>query len=331
MTTAKGGDIADLIAPARQFRAKLKDLKAQIAPPDFPWYPYDSLSALAHLDRLLKGDNRRLLDLAGGGAVVDIGCADGDLAFFLESLGVRMHVIENASINHNEMRGLRALKDALHSGVEIHTLDLDGQFVLPDDRYRLALMLGVLYHLKNPIYVLEALSRQTDYCALSTRVLVEDSGPVAYLLGENELNGDNSNYWLFTESGLRRLLGRTNWVVEDYTTVRDGEDLRAFCLARSRYALAHLDLLEGWHPAEPGGHRWTKQKFSAIARRADRPKSLHLKFYLPPAVMEGGRPLTLSASVGGVELEAETYDKPDFTLIPGARPPNRGTFTWSSG
>src|SRR5947207_4234200 len=238
-------DIADLLAPARQFRAKLASVKARIAPRDFSWYPYDTLSALEHLERLLTGDSRQLVDLAGNGVVIDIGCSDGDLAFFLESLGCRVQVLDTAAINHNEMRGIRALKEALGSGVEIHSVDLDGQFVLPAEQYNLALLLGVLYHLKNPVYVLEALSRQARFCLLSTRILPRETGPIAYLADEYELSAaDDSNYWLFSEPGLRRLLKRTNWEIRDYVTVGDDTDLRAFCLIRSRWALGHLELLD---------------------------------------------------------------------------------------
>jgi tRNA (mo5U34)-methyltransferase len=69
------------------------------------------------------------------------------------------------------MAGIRALKEALGSFVEIHAVDLDSQFELPEQQYGLVFFLGLLYHLKNPFYVLESLSKAARYCLLSTRVM----------------------------------------------------------------------------------------------------------------------------------------------------------------
>ena len=67
--------------------------------------------------------------------------------------------------------------------------------------------------------------------------------PVAYLLDPTECNNDNTNYWIFSEAGLRRILSRTGWDILDFITLgndRDSDpaspkgDERAFCLVRSR-------------------------------------------------------------------------------------------------
>jgi hypothetical protein len=67
--------------------------------------------------------------------------------------------------------------------------------------------------------------------------------PMAYLLDERECNDDPSNFWIFTEAGLKRILARTNWEILDFRTFGDrwrsnpsatDRDERAFCLARSR-------------------------------------------------------------------------------------------------
>ena len=94
--------------------------------------------------------------------VLDFGCADGDLAFFLESLGLKVLTFDHVRTNHNGMMGVRALKQALNSNVEIHELDLDNNFEIPEGRFGLALVLGILYHLKNPFYVLETISKQRE-------------------------------------------------------------------------------------------------------------------------------------------------------------------------
>ena len=85
-------DIADLAQRARAFERSLSARKKELAPDGFGWYPYGTLTNFQHLDRLLSGPNRDLLALAGGAPVADIGAADGDSAFFLESLGLDAHV-----------------------------------------------------------------------------------------------------------------------------------------------------------------------------------------------------------------------------------------------
>jgi len=145
---------------------------------------------------------------------------------------------------------VRALKESLGSDIRVHEVDLDSQFRLPDSDYGLVFFFGILYHLKNPYFVLEELAKRADYCLLSTRVARQtpDGGahigpyPLAYLVGETELNGDHTNYWIFSEGGLRRILRRTGWLVEAYVTlgntvssdpVHAEADERAFCLVKS--------------------------------------------------------------------------------------------------
>ena len=149
------------------------------------------------------------------------------------------------------MRGVRALKDALESAVEIFELDVDDRFALPAPAYGLALFLGTLYHLKNPFYALETVARHARFCLLSTRIARFTPGgrvnfqdlPMAYLLDDREANADPTNYWIFSEAGLRRILQRSGWEVRAFTTTGDtctsdpsapAADERAFCFLRSR-------------------------------------------------------------------------------------------------
>ena len=244
-------DIGILRQEAAAFEERLAAVKAKAAPPDFPWYPYRTLLNLEHLDRLLTGENRALFDSGSERRVADIGAADGELAFFLESKGLRVDVIDYGPTNFNQLRGARNLKKALGSSVEVHDVDLDARFQLPRNRYDVVVFLGILYHLKNPYYILETLARATRWMLLSTRItrfageprLEVRPLPVAYLLDPTECNNDSTNFWIFTETGLRRLLARTGWEVRDYislgnTTNSDPAtaegDERAFLLAESR-------------------------------------------------------------------------------------------------
>jgi tRNA (mo5U34)-methyltransferase len=320
-------DIQQIVERAREFHARMKSVKVRVSPRPFEWYPYDSLANVLHLNKLLTGPNRDLMKLIGDGPVADIGCSDGDLAFFLESLGCKVQAIDHPVANHNGMQGLKALRAALNSSVDIHTVDLDSQFMLPHDHYRLVFLLGVLYHLKNPLYILEMLARQCDYCVLSTRIANTIPGcgqnlnlrdaPVAYLLDEDELNADDTNYWIFSESGLRRLLKRTRWEICDWYVAGSGEsdpnsldrDQRVWCLIRSRYySLTNVELLSGWHSAEAAGWRWTEQRFSArMDAGSARPARIELRFFVPQALIARYGPVTLHASADGVPLPSQTY------------------------
>ncbi len=238
--------------------------KTRLAPQSFKWYPYGTLNSFYLLDKLLTGEHRFLLDLIGSRPTLDIGCADGDLAFFMESLGCQTQVIDYAPTNYNGLHGVKLLKTARSSSVEIHEIDLDTQFTLPRQNFGLVFFLGILYHLKNPYYALEALAKSAAYSLISTRIakfnapetkfafslakLRSDKRinlsqiPVAYLLDEREANNDATNYWVFSEAGLRRIFKRTGWEICDYMTVGDTVnsdpasvkgDQRAFCLVKS--------------------------------------------------------------------------------------------------
>lgn len=244
-------DVQQLKEKAIAFQNILDKKKLQIEGKTF-WYPYCTLNNFVHLDSLLgKGKYRSLLDLAENKVAADIGAADGDTAFFLETLGFKVDVIDYAPTNFNNMRGVRLLKDAMSSSVGIYDIDLDSQFTLPKNRYELIFFLGILYHLKNPYYALEALARSCRYCLISTKVakLSTDKKinfselPIAYLVDKYEANNDPTNYWVFSNSGLRRILDRTGWEICEYknfgNTINSDPatpegDERAFCLVRSR-------------------------------------------------------------------------------------------------
>jgi len=323
-------DVSDLCAQAKVFGEKLAALKSRISPGPFTWYPYQSLSAFPVLDQMLTGDSRRLLGLAGEGTILDIGCADGDLAFFFESLGRTVEVIDNPITNFNAMCGVRALKSALRSSVEIHSCDIDSETALPSYEYGLVLLLGVLYHLKNPFLVLENLAKRARYCLLSTAVTaivpqVEteiSESPLGFLASERELNGDATVYWIFTDSGLRRLLERTNWEICNYKIFptddrwKEGSerriaDLRAFCLVRSKFADQPASVLygRGWHAPEDEGWRWTERQFAVRFESARKAAASRLKvgLYVPGPVLARFGRITLEAIANGMALAPETF------------------------
>jgi tRNA (mo5U34)-methyltransferase len=323
------GSVAD---QARAFHTRLTEIK-RTAPVDFEWYPHRSLTNFTHLDKLLTGANRLLLEKAKDMPVADIAAGDGDISYFLEQLGFRVHAFDHPVPNHNGMAGIRALHALLHSYIDIRTVDLDAQFNLGDQRYGLVFLLGVLYHLKNPFYVLEHLSKKAEYCVMSTRIArvfprvgQVDDVPLAYLLEDRELNRDNSNFWIFSEACLRRLLRRTNWDVVEFITVgaTQGSDAtsldkdeRAFVLLKSRWALANVELLEGWYAPEDTGWRWTAPAFS-VGVPPDQPTRLRvmrMHVFISDALLKENGPLTLNMAANGVKLGPEAFAKPGEYFI----------------
>lgn len=316
-------DIGELVQRGDDFANWLRSVKADLSPTDFEWYRYDSFGNLNHLDALLSGKYRDIVALAGDDPVLDFGCADGDFAFFLESLGLRVLAFDHHRTNHNGMLGVRALKQRLNSGVEIHEVDLDSGFELPAGQYGLAVVLGILYHLKNPFYVLETIARQSRYCLLSTRITryLPDRktdvsrSPVAYLLSETELNDDDSNFWIFSETGLRRILERCHWRVLNLVTVGPPDsdpvtldhDQRAFCLLESVHGMRHFNLLSGWYAPESSGWRWTARDFEVSLDAATR---ITVEMFVPPALIARSGTITLTAEANGKPLPAETYKEP---------------------
>lgn len=326
-------DIAEIAEIAAAFDSRLTIAKRRINRhrSDIAWYPYCSLSCFPTLEKLLTGERRQLLRLAGDEPVLDIGCADGDLSFFLEFLGCRVEAVDHPSTNYNGMRGILALKADLGSALDVRMTDLDSQLDLPYHGYRLALLLGVLYHLKNPYFVLEAIASRAKYCILSTRIaqFAPDRRrsikelPVAYLLGDGEANEDWTNYWIFSETGLKTILSRAGWEICDYLTVGNTSwsdpassegDERAFCLLRSRAAekAMPVELLSGWHEVEDGCWRWTERIFSARLPALSRSpcRVLRLSLFLPDEVLTRFGAIELTATVSGYRLAAQTYAKP---------------------
>jgi tRNA (mo5U34)-methyltransferase len=215
------------------------------------WYPYATLRNIPVLERLLSKVELDLLELCRGKyrRVADIGTADGDLAFFLEDLGFSVDAMDNEHTNFNKLDGARILKEGLNSSVAIRSIDLDSRSQLFAEKYDAVFLLGTLYHLKNPFYILEKLAQVTRYCFLGTRIARQTADglplskyPVAYLLEPEECNNDSTNFWIFSDVGLKRLIYRTGWSILAYTTIDDihnstpgdpNHDERVFCVLQS--------------------------------------------------------------------------------------------------
>lgn len=242
--------IDELLPQALEYKERLQNVKRE-EQPDQGWYPHDSISNLWHLDRLLPPGARDVSQLLAG-RVADVGAADGEVAHFLAGLGIDVDVVDHSATNWNGLDGARRLGRLLSTDVAVHDVDLDSQFRMPAERYSLIIFLGILYHLKNPFYVLEQMVQHSDHLFLSTRVARQtaDGGvrladaPVAYLVDPFETNGDPTNFWIFSLPGLRRLVRRAGWDVlqemtvghtaDDSDPTNQDKDERAFMLLRRR-------------------------------------------------------------------------------------------------
>lgn len=227
-------DIGQLTAGIGDQIERLRIARAAIGDDsDITWYPYDILGNVVHLDAMLSGEHRDLDKLTQGLPVADIGAADGDLAFAVEDIGGwDVDIVDTAATNMNGLRGARALRDHLSSTVQIHDIDLDRQFALPRPRYGLVFLLGILYHLQNPYYMLRELAAHTSHCLLNTKV-ARFAGPertpigdlpVGYLVAPQETNNDPTNYWILSPKGLERLVERTGWIILDRANVGNTAD-----------------------------------------------------------------------------------------------------------
>jgi tRNA (mo5U34)-methyltransferase len=314
-----------LVARAKLLLKRIEEAKAGIGEVPYEWYPYDNMGNVAYIEALSQYAGLTLEGMAAGQPLLDIGCADGDLSFFLESLGYPVTAIDHAPTNANDLRGVRALKQALGSSIEIVDTDLDRGFTAPHGRYGIVILLGILYHLKNPYLMLETLAGLADYCVISTRIarFAPDGArlhgmPVAYLLDKDEANNDPTNFWIFSEEGLRRLIHRSGWEVrasllsgnttnsDPVTAKGDG---RMFCLLSRQTLFTNGRLLSGWYEPEDGrdAWRWTAERFAVefAAIAGTEQQHIEMRLFVPE-----DRTVELQASVDGVAVASTVLDKP---------------------
>jgi hypothetical protein len=225
--------------------------------------------------------------------------------------------------------------------VRTFDLDLNRAFDLPSQIYGLSIFLGTLYHLKNPCGVLENLACHTCWYILSTRIAQRnpsaqccmETEPLAYLADGREIANDATNYWIFSYSGLLRMLQRTRWAITatrrvgcsvDSNPVDPDADERVFVLLKSRVRFPELEvrLLEGWHRVEQN-YRWTAKTFSMqVVLPLETPlTSFSLRVVIPPSILGDEETLGLSCRIKDQQVGAARYDRPGSQLFCGALPP----------
>src|SRR5580698_8840089 len=129
---------SSLVRHGLRFRSRFEQIKKEAAPPGFAWYPYDSFVNLFLFERLRRTAGLTLTEIAGSSPLLDLGTADGALAFFFESLGFTVHACDHSGTNINRMQGIQLVAAALKSHVEIEDINLDSGWA-PRREYKLAL------------------------------------------------------------------------------------------------------------------------------------------------------------------------------------------------
>lgn len=140
--------------------------------PEIAWYPFNSLAKL-HLLRMVTdwfdGVDAIPLRTPSQPSVLDVGTADGDLAFVFEAAGCEVTAIDNHHSNNNRCVGVNAMKGYLGSNLEFLDIDIDYDFSV-ERSFDFLIFLDIFYHLRNPLGALINLSRAGRYITLSTRI-----------------------------------------------------------------------------------------------------------------------------------------------------------------
>jgi tRNA (mo5U34)-methyltransferase len=327
----------ELIQRLQVFSSRVRQVRQQPTP-EISWYPYDTLGSLRNFEGIFRKHWERFHRSLGSGPVLDLGCGDGDMGFFFASFGCKVCAIDNPSTNFNGMKAVYMLRERLGLNIEIRESNLDSQFQL-DEGWGLVLLLGLLYHLKNPYSVLEYLAPRAQYLLLSTRIarrtmkgLPIQNEPLAYLLDDGEAGGDPTNFWIFSETGLARILKRTGWFEIGSYSLGDIQasnpadpeaDERAFVLLRSGRcsADANLLLLDGWKDMDERACRSTLRQFrlQVHARGGSDPQGFFMNVVVPE-VMTGAGPVTLHCAINGQACPAAVYSAPGSYLYRASMP-----------
>ena len=165
----------------------------------------DSAAKLARLD--LPSD-------LTGRHVLDVGAWDGYFSFEAEKRGAARVLAVDASWvgpgGGPYKRGFNLARMALGSKVEDRDGDVLGLSAQDVGKFDLVLMLGVLYHTRHPLLVLErvfSLSRPGALLILETETdLLWRRRPALAFYPGAELNGDPTNWFAPNESALLGLL-----------------------------------------------------------------------------------------------------------------------------
>jgi len=141
-----------------------------------------------------------------GKTVLDIGAWDGYYSFGCENRNAKRIVASDRFIwENNEIsgcwwnndKGFKFAHKHLESNVEQLFSSVEELNPETHGKFDIVLMLGVIYHAKDPIgYLQKAFDMSNDLVVIETHVdLLDLPYPAARYYIDDELNSDNTNYW----------------------------------------------------------------------------------------------------------------------------------------
>lgn len=146
-----------------------------------------------------------------GKTVLDIGTADGFYSFLCESRGAKKVV----AVDWLEFPGFTAAHKILNSKVEFQKLVVDdstrgftklksdiGTINNIEEKFDIVLLFGVLYHLPNPIMILQKLFENTDMLLIASHIIDSEELAMYYYPEGSLTTGDTTNWWVPTPSCL---------------------------------------------------------------------------------------------------------------------------------
>ncbi len=165
-----------------------------------------------------------------GATVLDIGCNAGFYSLELHKRGARVTGLE-----HDPRYLAQARLAAEVLGADIEYLQLDVYEVdRLERRFDYVLFMGVLYHLRHPLYALERVARlprrklifqsmlrgsehifepAADYPITDREVFLEEGFPAMYFV-EHEYAGDPTNWWIPNRAAMEAMLRSCGLAIE---------------------------------------------------------------------------------------------------------------------
>lgn len=147
-----------------------------------------------------------------GKSVLDIGAWDGFFSFEAERRGAAQVLATDhfcwSGPGWGTKAGFDFAHEALHSKVEDREIDVEALSVETVGAFDIVFFLGVFYHLKDPIAILDRLAAITsELLVVETRVdLLNNPAPAMAFYQGDELNRDPTNWWAPNVVGLTALL-----------------------------------------------------------------------------------------------------------------------------
>jgi len=168
--------------------------------------------------------------------VLDIGAADGYYSFLCESRGAKKVV----AVDWTEFTGFSILHKVLNSKVEFRKLVIDdsnfgfatiksniGTIDKIKEKFDVVLLFGVLYHLANPIMVMQKLFKNTSMLLIASHI-VDSKEPAMYYYPESSLlPGDSTNWWVPTPSCLIDIGKRIGFKTSDLVDTFDFDSINS--------------------------------------------------------------------------------------------------------